>query len=456
MSGYIFSREPKTVPTVKTKYRKISTKIPAPGTQSILSKLDKYESRSMHGQLPIVWDKAKDFNVYDHAGNKWIDFTSTIFVTNIGHANEHLAQALKSAIDKKMIACYAYANEVRSRYIEKLVKFAPSNFQKAFLLSAGSEATEAGLKLMRMYGQKIGKRRPGIICIEGNWHGRTMGAQMMSSNKTQKEWIGYEDPNVHHIAFPYPWVLNGKSGSDFLANSIDKLRDSGIDLDKDICGFMLETFQGWGAVFYPADYVKGIRKICDKNNILLTFDEMQSGFARTGKRFGYEHYDVKADLLCVGKGIGGGFPLSGVIGNSEVMDLPDVGNMSSTHSANPLGCVAGLATLEEIERLDLVKESQRKGLLFFGKLNELKGKYLDRVSFILGKGLVAAVLFKKPGSQQPDTIFPSLVSERAMQKGLLVVHTGRESIKLAPPLTIPDDALIEGIEVLEESINELN
>jgi 4-aminobutyrate aminotransferase-like enzyme len=409
----------------------------------------------MHGQLPLVWNRAKDFSILDSAENRWIDFTSTIFVANIGHANPHLLDSLETALHQDLLHSYAYVNEIRARYYDKLIEFAPRHFGKAFLLSAGTEATEAALKLMRMEGQRTGKRRPGIVCIEGNWHGRTMGAQMMSSNVAQKQWIGFSDPNIHHIPFPYPWKLNGATGAEFFQEAMKALANSGIDLEKDVCGFMLETFQGWGAVFYPPDFVQAIEGRCRETRSLLCFDEMQAGFGRTGKRFGYEHYSVEPDLICCGKGMGSGLPLSGVIGRSEIMDLPDVGNMSSTHSANPLVCAAGLATIEEIERLDLVGESERKGKILHDLLNRLKDKYPNRISHILGKGMVAAVLFIKPDGTGVDTEFPSLVSERAMQKGLLVVHTGRESIKIGPPLTISDEALQEGVQVLDECITEL-
>lgn len=453
--SYQFSNVPVEVPLVNTKHRRINTRIPAPGTDRILSELETHESRSMQGQLPIVWDHAKDFSVFDQQGNKWIDFTSTIFVTNVGHANPRIIDAVKRQLDKPLIHTYAYANEVRSKYLKSLIKFSGSPFEKAFLLSAGTEATEGGLKLIRMYGQKKGKRQQGIICFEGNWHGRTMGAQMMSSNTAQKEWIGYSDPNIHHLPFPYPWVIKDKTGIDFLNSSIESLVSTGVDLRNDICGFMLETFQGWGAVFYPIDYVQAIEKICRKNDILLAFDEMQSGFARTGKRFGYEHYGVKPDLICCGKGMGSGFALSGVLGKAEIMDLPDVGNMSSTHSANPLVCAAGLATLEEIETNHLISEAARKGALLHDRLNSIKNKYPDHIMAVLGKGLIAALLFKNPQTNRCDSLLPSRLSEKCMQKGLLVVHTGRESIKIGPPLTITDDALLEGVKVIEESLDEI-
>ena len=455
MASYNFSKKPKKVKIIHTKYRKIQTPIPMKGTENIIERMNKVESRSMHGQLPLVWNKAKDFNIYDSANNCWIDFTSTIFVTNIGHSNKKVISAIKGVLNNPLFSCYSYANEIRLNYLEKLVDFAGYNFEKAFLLSAGTESTEAAFKLMRMYGQKNNKKKTGIITISGNWHGRTLGAQMLSDNVSQNEWIGYKDKNIHHISFPYPWTLNKTSPFDYLHKSIKKLKNDGVDLKRDIAGFMLETFQGWGAIFYPNDYVKEIKYICKKNNILLTFDEMQSGFGRTGKKFGYEHYGVTPDLIWIGKAMGGGLPLSGVLGSAEVMDLPEIGNMSSTHSANPLVCAAGIAVLEEIDGKKLVSEAERKGKILFDELNKIKDKFPNRVERVLGKGLIAAIHFKNNLSGKPDSEFTSKLAEKCMQKGLLVVHTGREAIKIGPPLTIKDEALLEGISVIQESISEL-
>ena len=452
MVNYSFSITPQKVKFIKTNNRLIHTQIPAPGTETILNRLNSVESRSMHGQLPIVWNKAEGFKIYDIADNCWIDFTSTIFVANVGHSNKCVKESIQETLNNPLLSCYAYTNPIRAEYLEKLIDFVGEPFEKAFLLSAGTEATEAALKLMRMNGKKNSKKRLGIIAIENNWHGRTLGAQMMSSNKSQREWIGFEDKDIHHIPFPYPWELKIKSGREFLIEGIKGLEGRGINLKNDICGFMLETFQGWGAIFYPKDFVKEIEKICHDNNILLTFDEMQSGFGRTGKKFGYEHYDVTPDLICTGKGMGGGVPLSGVIGKAEVMDLPDIGNMSSTHSANPLVCAAGLAVLNEIENKNLIESTLNKSKILFQGLNELKIKYPNRVQYIFGKGLIAAILFKDPKTNASDSYFTSMVAEKCMQKGLLVVHTGRESIKIGPPLVISDEALREGISILDESI----
>ena len=455
MAGHKFSRSPQQVPFVSTEHRTIRTAIPAPGTEQVLASLDRYESRSMHGQFPLIWERAVDASVFDIAGNRWIDFTSTIFVANVGHSNARVSAAIQAMMDVPIYSCYAYPNRKRAEYLQRLVEFAGKPYEKAFLLSAGTEATEAALKLIRMYGQKIGKRRRGIVCIEGNWHGRTMGAQMMSSNLAQRDWIGFQDADIHHIPFPYPWALNGASPDAFLDAGLERLASSGIDLENDVCGFMLETFQGWGAVFYPKEFVQAIEKVCGKHRILLAFDEMQAGFGRTGRRFGFQHYEVTPDLIACGKGMGGGVPLSGVLGRSEVMDLPDTGNMSSTHSANPLVCAAGLAVIEELEQRNLVREAARKGELLFKGLTGLQQRFPDRISDLLGKGLIAAVLFRSPDTGVADSAFTSRVAERCMQKGLLVVHTGRESIKIGPPLTISDQALLEGIDVLGEAIAEV-
>ncbi len=455
MAAYQFSRSPQSVPLVQTAHRTIQTPIPAPGTEQILATLDGYESRSMHGQFPLIWERAVDSSVFDIAGNRWIDFTSTIFVANVGHSNPRVTAAMQEMLQEPIYSCYAYPNRKRAEYLEKLISFAGKPFEKAFLLSAGTEATEAALKLMRMHGQKIGKRRRGIICIEGNWHGRTMGAQMMSSNLAQREWIGFQDADIHHLPFPYPWVVEESDAGNFLQSALDRLASQGVDLTQDVCGFMLESFQGWGAVFYPKAFVQAIERICKANNILLAFDEMQAGFGRTGRRFGFEHYEVTPDLIACGKGMGGGVPLSGVIGRAAVMDLPDIGNMSSTHSANPMVCAAGLAVIEELEQRNLVDEADRKGHLLFQGLAALQTRFPDRIGNLLGKGLIAAVLFKDPQTGAPDGAFTSRVAERCMQKGLLVVHTGRESIKIGPPLTIDDEALQEGIMVLGEAIAEV-
>ena len=211
MSGNQFSLEPVEVLRVETKFRRIATSIPVPESIPILEDLERYESRAMHGQLPLVWDRAEGFQIHDAWGNTWIDFTSTIFVANAGHGHPRIIQALREQLDKPLLHTYTYASQVRRDYLRYLIQVTPSQFEKAFLLSAGTEATECALKLMRLWGAKQGKKRAGIVALEGNWHGRTLGAQMLSHSASQKEWIGYQDPNIHHLPFPYPWLKEAVS-----------------------------------------------------------------------------------------------------------------------------------------------------------------------------------------------------------------------------------------------------
>ena len=275
----------------------------------------------------------------------------------------------------------------------------------------------------------------------------------MSGNIEQKQWIGFDDPNIHHIEFPYPWDDGYHDPKMFFSNEIKKLEKKGLDVEKDLCGFMIESFQGWGAIFYPKQFIKEIKKFTKRHKMLLTFDEMQAGFGRTGKLFGYMHYDVVPDLICCGKGASSSLPLSFVLGSKNIMDLPDEGSMSSTHSANPLSCVAGHENLREIIEKKLVSKSEKLGIVLHNELEKLKNKYSNYIKYSFGKGLLASLIFYT-SEGRPLTEFCSTVCEKAMQKGLILVHTGRESIKIGPPLTITKSALLEGISVLDESIFE--
>jgi 4-aminobutyrate aminotransferase / (S)-3-amino-2-methylpropionate transaminase / 5-aminovalerate transaminase len=455
MSGLGFTHEPKIVSKVHTKHRVIKTPIPVPESIPLLERLYKSESHSMHGQLPIIWDKADGFQVYDEWGNKWLDFSSTIFVTNAGHGNKRILDALKKVINKPLLHTYTFTSPERISYLEYLIKNTPDQFEKAFLLSAGTEATECALKIMRLHGMKKRKKRGGIICFEGNWHGRTMGAQMMGWNSNQKDWIGYLDPNIYHLPFPYPWRKEAQENPReyFRYHLKELVKEKNIDLENDICGIMMETFQGWGGIFYPTEFVQEVSLFAKEVDSLLVFDEMQSGFARTGELFGYMHYDVEPDLICCGKGASSSLPLSIVLGSKSLLDLPEIGSMSSTHSANPMVCAAGKANLEAILEDGLLENSKDLGLVFHNELDKIKEKYPNFISSIQGKGLLAAVIFSnvkgKPLSKLCDNI-----SELCLQRGLLVVHTGRESIKLAPPLIITKDAMMEGLEVLDNAIKD--
>jgi len=373
-----------------------------------------------------------------------------IFVANVGHANDAVRRAVVSQINSELVSAYSYPTEVRAEYLEKLVQFAGEGFDKAFLLSSGTEAMDAVYKLSKMNGMVIGKRRSGIVTFTGNWHGRTLGAQLLTTNYSQKEWIGFTDPDIHYLDFPLPWNISEEEGGEFFDAQIAALKLRGIDPEVDLAAFVLETFQGWGALFYPVSFVKKLKEFADEHSILVAFDEMQSGFSRTGKNFGFEHYGVVPDLIACGKGMGGGFAVSGVLGRADVLDLPEIGNMSSTHSANPIACAAGLAVLNEIERMDLNSRASELGEVLHHELNQLRKDFPGVIHSTHGRGLIGSIIFR--GDKGEASWFASKVCERALANGVILVHTGRESIKIGPPLVIDREALVEGLGVLREAI----
>jgi len=459
MAGYQFPMTPVTVPQVRSAYRCIRTRLPVPESLPLLRDLERYESRSMHGQYPIIWDRARDFLIHDPYGNRWIDFTSTIFVANAGHANARIKAALQETIERDLLASYTFATDIRVRYLKRLIEVTPPQLEKAFLLSSGTEATECALKLLRMYGMKAGRRHGGILSFEDSMHGRTLGAQMMGGNPRLREWIGYEDPHIHRLPFPYPWTLpegpDEAVGRNRCEADIQRLVEQGVDPDRDLAGCLLESYIGWGAIFFPDGYIPSLVRFARSHDLIVCFDDIQGGFGRTGKMFAYQHYGVEPDLVCCGKGISSSVPLSAVLGRADLLDLPEVGSMSSTHSANPLACAAGLANIEAILAGNLVEESRRKGKILLTRLKGIQNDHPERIRWVFSRGLLAALLLADPETGAPDHLTASRVCERAMQKGLLLVHTGRESIKMGPPLTIPDAALAEGLDVLRESMEEV-
>ncbi len=422
-----------------------------------LKKLSNYEINSMTPKILTLWKKAKDFYVWDSFNKKLIDFTSTIFVSNIGHSNPRVTKRVKKTLDSPISHSYNYFNTQRYEYSKALINFIGNKkLNKCYLLSSGTEATEASLKLMRLKGlrSKYSKNKIGVISLKGNWHGRTMGSQMMSGNNKQSKWIGFHDKNMYQLEFPYPWKTDERNAEEFFKKSLLKCFGKKFNYKKNITGLILEAFQGWGAFFYPLNYIKALKQFCKKNNILIAIDEMQSGFGRTGYKFLYEYYKLNPDILCCGKAMGSGFPLSGVISSSKIMDLPLIGDMSSTHSANPIVCSAGLATLEEIKSKKLVSKTKKMGNIFKYELEKLEKTYPKLIYKVNCKGLIAAIIFKNFKNKSATKLANKLTLS-CYHEGLLLVNTGRESVKLGPPLIITKSSLLKAIKILDKCMKKL-
>jgi len=457
-----FSLEPKKVAPVETPNRKICTEIPVPESIPVIEKLRKFEPRSMSGQPLVVWDKAEGFNVYDKYGNKWIDFSSGVLVTNSGHSNPDVKQAALSMIEHGLMHNYCFPTEIRSKLVEKLVEVSPEPLNKVFLLTTGSESCECAIKLSRTYGLKSGgKKKIKIITFIDDFHGRTMGSLMAGGSPSAKEWVVNLDPDMNQVPFPnsfkYEWADESRDdySDDKCFNTwMGFLEEQNITPDQ-IAAFMPETFQGGWAQFMPVGFVKKLRKFCDDNDILLVFDEVQAGFGRSGKLFSFQHYEVSADLVCLGKGISSSLPLSGVIGRPDVMDLYGPNKMTSTHTGNPVCCAAALANINYMIDNGLIERSASMGEILEKRLDEIVVKYQEYIGNCEGKGLVKAIVFVKKETKEIAPDLAHDIVRISIEKGLLFfapVGAG-STIKVCPPLIITKEALLEGLDILDEAIS---
>lgn len=448
--GKAYPLIPKKVPKVETKYRRICTEIPPEESIPILEKLRKYEPVSMTGQPLVVWDRAEGINVYDKWGNKWLDFSSGVLVTNAGHGNPEIINAIKNMIEKPLLHNYCFPSEIRALLVEKIASISPEPLKKVFLLTTGAETVECAIKLARTYGKKVNKKV--IISFEGSFHGRTLGAQMVGGLPNLKEWIIFHDPYIYHFPFPGEPRVKDKSFEIFER----KLKEYNID-PNDVCAVISETYQGVSASFMPVEYAQNLRKWCDKYGALLIFDEIQAGLGRTGKLFGFEHYGIVPDIYCLGKGLSSSLPISAVVGRKEIMDLYEPGTMTSTHTGNPLCCAAALANIEFILKNNLVENAEKMGKVFERELKRIYEKF-DCIQFLYGKGLVWGLQIGKKGTETPDPDTAFEIVGRCVEKGLLFfapVGLGGGTIKINPPLIINEEAIIEGCSVIEETISEI-
>ncbi|OGN00822.1 MAG: hypothetical protein A3B91_01040 [Candidatus Yanofskybacteria bacterium RIFCSPHIGHO2_02_FULL_41_29] len=413
--------------TIKTKHRIIQDGF-------VLKKSDLYqelyglEPHSAAQAIPITWDKAIDFSVYDDLGNKWIDMTCGIFVANAGHANPAIKAAIKKQLDADLLFAYNYPTTIRRDFVSRLLALSPSYFTKVVLLNSGSEAVDLAYKLIKNWGRK--NNRPHIITMKGSYHGRGLSNDLICGNKNKADWSGVNDAGVHFIDFPY--------------QKNDEFNPDCLPPAKDIAAFFLETFQGWGAWFYPPKFITRLYDFARQNGILICFDEMQSGFYRIGPLYGYMTYgDLQPDIICLGKGITSSLPLSAVLSRDEIIDYDNKSDLHGTHSGNPLCCAAGLASLNFLSDLKQVRKRTEVMNVFQSELSKLS--LLPEIKQVNVRGMIAGLIFN-----ESDTA--TKVAMECIKQGVLVVCTFRESIKLAPPLTITAEAVYEATDVIRNCI----
>jgi 4-aminobutyrate aminotransferase-like enzyme len=447
-----FTLVPKDVAGVHTRYRRIATKLPVPESIPILEKLYEFEPRAMRGQPPVVWKRAEGFLVFDAWGNQWIDWSSGVLIANAGHGRREIADAIARQAGSQLLTSFSFANEPRAQLVERLSSLLPEPLKKVFLYSIGSEAIECALKMCRTYGVRNGGRtKHVIVSFHDAFHGRTLGAQQAGGIPDLKQWIVNLDPGFVQVPFP-----DGFRTPDPSFESFERALDEHGVEPRNVAGVILETYQGGSAAFAPAPYMQALRQWCTGHKALLVCDEIQAGFGRTGTLWGFEHYGIVPDLAVFGKGISGSLPLSAVAGRADVLDQYPPLSMTSSHAGNPVCCAAALASVDLIVNERLAERARETGAVLHRRLGALASRY-PQIGCVAGKGLVAGIACVRPGTTAPDPDLAFEVVRRSMEKGVLMfapVGVGGGTVKISPPLVIPEDAVIESVDALEEAFAE--
>jgi len=449
-----FPLVPEDVKPVETPYRRVQTQLPVPESVETLKRMRDLEPRSMGGQPPIIWHHGSGERVFDPYGNMFLDFSSGVLVTASGHGHPRICKAIADMAGQGLYHAYCFPTQARADLVAKITALLPEPLAKVFLLTTGGEATECCIKLARTRGLALGgPKKSVLVTFDNAFHGRTMGAQWAGGSPGAKAWLG--DGDARFVQVPYPDGFRQKDVSfDVFARS---LAEQGISPD-DVCGVMSETYQGCNATLMPAGYARELRTFCDEHQAVLIFDEIQAGFGRCGKLFGFMHYGVVPDLVACGKGISGGMPLSAVLGTPELMDQYGPGEMTSTHSANPVCAAAALANLETIEAEGLIERAAGLGEVLADGAGAIKDASGGKVQHVASAGMVAALQFTKAGTTEaaPDAAWQ--FTWEAVKRGIMLfapVGVGGCAVKLNPPLVIAEEAMKEGLAVLEEIAAEM-
>ena len=410
--------------------------IPGPRSRELTDALRRYEARGVtyiDERFPVAWERASGATVIDADGHRYTDLTSAFGVANVGHSNEAVRAAINEQATKMIHGMGdLHPPEVKVQLLERLATIAPGDLSKTYLASAGAESVEFALKTAYL---RTGKA--GVIAYRGAYHGLTLGTLgVIGIEKFREPFAPLVAQHATLIDFP-------REDTD---SALSALRST-LERDRSIGALLIEPIQGRaGIILPPAGYLAGIRALCDAFEIVLIFDEIYTGFARTGRMFACEHENVLPDIMCVGKALAGGAPLSAAIGRPHVVDAwaPSSGEAlhTSTYLGNPLACAASLATIDEIERRRLVERSRDLGAALGERLRKL-----PRARDVRGRGMMWGVEF-------PDAAFLIDLVQRALRDGLILLPSGVDGnvLTIAPPLIIEEFELWPAIDTLERLI----
>jgi 4-aminobutyrate aminotransferase/(S)-3-amino-2-methylpropionate transaminase len=432
-----------------TRVIEIRTEIPGPRSREILERERHAVARPLIVHEPIVADRARGATITDVDGNTFVDFVGGVGVVNVGHNHPRVMEAICEQVDRFLHTDFTVVPyEGYVELAERLGALVPIDGEtRAAFFNAGAEAVENAVKLARLF-----TKRQAVIAFEGAFHGRTwMALTMTSKTHPYKKGLGPFAPEVYRTLYPNPY--RGVDAGAALA-ALERLLRTHVSPDH-VAAIVFEPQQGEGGFLpAPAEFVEGLRRVCDEHGIVLVADEVQTGFGRTGRMFAMEHFGVEPDLMIVAKSIAGGLPLSGVVGRAAIMDDPHSGAIGGTFIGNPVALAAALAVLDVFEDEQLVERAQLLGAAIRARMLDWQTRW-EQIGDVRGMGAMLAIeLVRNPATKEPAPDLTERVIDEALQRGLLLLKAGVDGncIRVLCPLTTSDAELDDGLRAWEDAL----
>src|SRR5438270_8241636 len=430
----------------------IRTEIPGPKSRALMTRRESAIPRGPANATPVFAARAEGAVIEDLDGNRYLDFAGGIGCLNAGHRSPRVTAAIREQLDKFLHLCFAVTPyEGYVAVAEKLNALAPGNFpKKSILVHSGAEAIENSIKIARAY-----TKRSAVICFEDAFHGRTLLAMTLTS-KTHPYKAGFEPfaSDVYRIPFAYPYRGEKGATAETFAHYLEDAFKRMV-APESVAAVIAEPVLGEGGfIVPPREYFALLQKICRKHGILFIADEVQSGFARTGKWFASEHFGIEPDLITMAKSLGGGMPIAAVSGRADIMDAPGVGSLGGTYCGHPASCAAALAAIETIEKDGLLARSTSIGKHFEQRAQAWQKKW-PLVGEIRGLGGMCAIeLVRNARTREPADSETTEVAKYCYQHGLITITAGtfNNVIRILVPLVVTDEQLDEGVAVIEAAL----
>jgi 4-aminobutyrate aminotransferase/(S)-3-amino-2-methylpropionate transaminase len=421
-------------------------------TPSLLRQRDQFVPRGLVTAHPLVIDRAQGTELWDVDGKRYLDFVGGIGVLNIGHNHPKVVAAVQAQLQKVTHACFqvvAYQPylDLAKRLCEMI---GGEQAYKAAFFTSGAEAVENAVKIARAYTQ-----RSAVIAFRGGFHGRTLlGTTLTGMSQPYKQNFGPFAPEVFHT--PYPNAYRGVT-SEMALQALDELLATQVAPER-VAAIIIEPVQGDGGFLSaPVEFLQGLRALTEKHGIVLILDEIQTGFGRTGKWFGFQHAGIQPDLVTVAKSLAGGLPLSGVVGKAEIMDAPLPGGLGGTYGGNALSCAAALAVIDAYEQEHLLARGEALGERLRQGLLRLQTRY-PRIGDVRGSGFMLAIeLIKDDLARTPDADLNQRLIDEARAGGLLVIKCGvyRNVLRFLAPLVTSEAQVDEALQILDAALARL-